>query len=350
MTKLIITGGQRRTADSHTSRPFTFQSAKILELDLATGRGRVCHEYQSPPEVCADACPNILFKAGTLVGDKFYVCTETEVLTLRVPSFEQIGYISLPCFNDLHHASPTPEGNILIANTGLDMVVEVTPAGEILRQWDALGRPLWSRFSPDVDYRKVESTKPHEAHPNFVFMVDKDVWVTRCCQRDAVCLTKPGCSIPLATVKKVRKIDCGSHDGVPYAGRVYFTTVNGHVVVADPQRCEVLHDYDLNHDLFRSLGWCRGISVVSESKALVGFSRLRPTLQHANLGWLKGGMNHLKQNFLRPTRVALYDLPGRKALREFDLEPYEIHAVFSIHSFSPKGKSHDASKELAKSV
>lgn len=345
MTKLMITGGQRRIADAAAARPFTFKAAKVLELDLESGAGSVLHEYQCPPDVCADTEPNILFKAGTVVGDNLYICTETEVLTLRLPDLKQVGYVSLSCFNDVHHCTPTPDGNILVANTGLDMVVEVTPGGEVLRQWDVLGRPLWSRFSPDVDYRKVASTKPHDSHPNYVFMVDDDVWVTRCCQRDAVCLTTPDRSVPLRTVEMYEEVDCGSHDGVMYEGRAYFTTVNGHVVVADPRSCQVLHDYDLNKTLLRSLGWCRGICLLNENLAVVGFTRLRQTSERANLGWLNGGINHLKNNYLRPTRIALYDLPGRKVLREFDLEKYAMHAVFSILPFTPTGSLEKAQND-----
>ena len=38
--------------------------------------------------------------------------------------------------------------------------------------------PTWERFDPEVDYRQVPTTKPHETHPNFVFIVEEDVWVT----------------------------------------------------------------------------------------------------------------------------------------------------------------------------
>ncbi len=314
----------------------------IVELDIESGEGCVLHEYQSPSKVCADTCPNVLFKAGTIVGNDLYVCTETEVFTFRLPSLEQVGYISLPCFNDIHHVVPTPDGNLLVANTGLDMVVEVTPTGNVLRQWDVLGRPLWSRFSPEVDYRKVNSTKPHKSHPNFVFMVDDDVWVTRCRQRDAVCLTTPERTISLRTVKRFQEIDCGSHDGVMYNERAYFTTVNGHVIVADPRRCQILDDYNLNHDLFRSLGWCRGICLLDEQVAVVGFTRLRQTLESTNLGWLHGGLNYFRKNYLRPTRITLYDLPSRKILQEFNLERYGMHAVFSILPLTPTGSLQEA--------
>lgn len=78
-----------------------------------------------------------------------------------------------------------------MVNTGLDMVVRVTPEGRVLEEWDVLLEPAWQRFSRDIDYRKIVSTKPHRSHPNFVFELGDEVWVTRFEQRDAICLTAP---------------------------------------------------------------------------------------------------------------------------------------------------------------
>ena len=50
------------------------ESAKIVEVDLELRHARVCFEYQSRQEACVNKDPNILFKAGTIVGDKLYVC------------------------------------------------------------------------------------------------------------------------------------------------------------------------------------------------------------------------------------------------------------------------------------
>ena len=127
-----------------------------------------------------------------MIGIKLYACTSTEVLVFEVPGFRRIGYVSLPCFNDLHHVTPTRDGNLLVANTGLDMVVKFTPQSKVLAEWNVSDEDLWSRFSRSVDYRKVETTKPHQSHPNFVFELSDDVWVTRFEQRDAVCLTSRG--------------------------------------------------------------------------------------------------------------------------------------------------------------
>ena len=127
------------------------------------------------------------------------------------------------CFNDLHHVVPDSSGNLLVTSTGLEMVVRVTPDGEILDQWNVLGEDPWEKFSRDTDYRKVDSTKPHRSHPNFAFELDGNIWATRFYQRDAVCLSDPS-----------KRIDIGvqaPHDGLVRNGSIHFTTVDGHIVI-----------------------------------------------------------------------------------------------------------------------
>src|SRR5205807_3541516 len=129
----------------------------------------------------------------------------------------RVGYVSLPCFNDLHHVRPSGDGNLIAVNTGLDMVVKFTPQGRVLQEWWVLDEPRWSRFSRTLDYRKVESTKPHQSHPNFAFVLEGDLWVTRFRQRDAICLTKPGGRIDIGVESP--------HDGLLSGNRIWFTTV-----------------------------------------------------------------------------------------------------------------------------
>src|SRR5262249_5674715 len=158
-------------------------------------------------------------------GNSLYLCTSTEVMVYDVRGFQRTLHLSLPCFNDLHHVCPAGNGNLLVAVTGLDMVVEIAPSGEILREWGVLGASPWERFSRDIDYRKVLSTKPHASHPNFVFHTGEDIWVNRHQQRDALCLTDPSKRIDIAVQV--------AHDGHVFQDFVYFTTVDGHIVVAN---------------------------------------------------------------------------------------------------------------------
>ena len=149
-----------------------------------------------------------------------------------------------------------------------------------------------------------------------MFLVGDDVWATRFEQRDAICLTSPGRRIPIG-IERV-------HDGIMHEGRVYFTTVDGHVVIADPSRCVVQEVIDLNemNKADVQLGWCRSVAVDGD-RIWVGFSRIRPTKFRENVGFVLRGF---KRDF--GTHVACYDLkqarmrerdPGRAVRDERDL-------------------------------
>ncbi len=193
MSHLYVLGGKQRKLVFKKEEEWNlYESALILKVDTESGNVETCVEYRTPSEARAHEHSSSTFKSGTLLGDVLYACTNTEVLVFSLPTFRLINYISLPCFNDVHHVMPSWDGTLLAAVTGLDMVVRFTVQGELLDQWSVLQQPPWERFSPAIDYRKVASTKPHQSHPNFVFELNRDVWVTRCVQRDAICLTHPG--------------------------------------------------------------------------------------------------------------------------------------------------------------
>ncbi|CAA9277759.1 MAG: hypothetical protein AVDCRST_MAG93-2990, partial [uncultured Chloroflexia bacterium] len=263
--------------------------------------------------------PVILFKSGTLVDRQLYLSTQTEVLVYDVPSFTQRAYISLPIFNDVHHVRPTPAGTLLVANTGLDMVLELSWQGAVLREWNVVGGDPWQGFQRDIDYRKGVSTKPHKANPNYVFVLEQDLWVTRFVQRDAISLTTPGDRIAI-DLEKV-------HDGVVDQAEVFFTTVDGNVVVVDVPSRQVREVIDLNAIDRRenTLGWCRSIHVDGDN-LWVGFSRLRPTRIRDNVSWVKNGFRRML-----PTRIACYSRSQSTLLCEIDLEPYDLNAVFGIY-------------------
>ncbi|PWA12713.1 hypothetical protein DCC39_04570 [Pueribacillus theae] len=299
-----------------------YKKGIILEVDSANKTVEKRLDYVSPADVCPAVNPSISFTAATVDNNHLYVGTQTEVLTYSLPSFRRVGYLSLPCFNDIHHVRPTNKGNLLIVNTGLDMVLEVSPKGEILNVWNVLGKDPWERFSKTIDYRKVPTTKPHESHPNYVFNIGNDIWATRCHQKDAVCLSKPGQRIKIG-----REL---VHDGVVYGGKIYFTQVDGHIVLADSNNLKVLKVHNLKKmtNTDHPLGWCRGIKVVNDHKVIVGFTRVRPSKIVTADGkeqW-KGGYGVL------PTRISCYDLKNETLLWEQSLENEGMNAVYSIHS------------------
>jgi hypothetical protein len=222
----------------------------------------------------------------------------------------------------VHHVTPSSDGNLLVASTGLDMVVKFTPEGKVLEQWNVLNENPWSIFSRDTDYRKVDSTKPHRSHPNFVFELDGVVWVTRFRQRDAIALDGSGKRIDIAVQTP--------HDGLVSGNRIYFTTVDGRVVIANRQTLNVDEVIDLKpiDGQKALLGWCRGLLPVDNHKIWVGFTRVRKTNLKENVLWVKSifheGMG------VKPTHISLYDIAAKQCLQEFDLEPHGMNIVFSI--------------------
>lgn len=333
MSILYVTGGrQRKRMFNRIVEEWNlYEAALILRIDVERDTSEVCVEYTSPPEVCANSeAPSFLFKSGTLSGDKLYVCTSTEVLVYSVPDFVRVGYISMPCFNDLHHVSLTSTGNLLVVNTGLDMVVEVTPGGKLLREWDVLGGDPWKTFSREVDYRKIASTKPHKSHPNHVFQTGDDVWVTRAIQRDCVSLTE--------SHHKIEFSGEYVHDGQVYNGKFYFTQVDGRVPIVDREKLKLEQIVDLNridNNENAILGWCRGVLPIDQRRAWIGFTRVRKTEFRENINWVK----NLLRASEKPTHLALYDLAAEKCLKEIDVERHDMNVIFSIFSGSGPARS-----------
>ena len=314
---LYLTGGRQKTFRKNEWAQYG--KAIILGFDVNSGSMKTEVEYTSPAEACPVEDTSFVFKAATLADTRLYACSNTEIIVYKLPDFQQVGYLSLPWFNDVHHVYPKPDGNLMIVSTGLDMVGEIDCKGAAVRKWAVLGGDPWARFDPQVDYRRVASTKPHASHPNFVQVIGDDVWVTRFSQKDFVCLTQPG-----------RRVEFGGfpHDGVRYNGRIYFTTVNGYVYIVDELHMTIEDEIDLNIIDGRdaNLGWVRSILPLDGNLAWVGFSRFRPTKLAENLSWMRHGF----KQFYLPTRLGLFDLSRRKQLREIDLEPHGMNAVFSI--------------------
>jgi hypothetical protein len=323
MAILYVAGSRRkRIVLKEETEWDLYEAALILELDTATGAVRTCVEYETPAEARPSDKSSTIFKSGALCGDRLYVCTKTEVLIFKVPGFHRTHRISLPCFHDVHHVTPAHDGTLLVANTGLDMVARVSLEGELLEAWSVLGEPVWARFSPTTDYRKLHTTKPHKAHPNFVFRLNGHIWVTLFHQRDAICLNDSGRRIEIALE--------APHDGVVLGDEVLFTSVDGRVIVADARKLQVAEVIDLKKiDGQKSLlGWCRSLLPVDIRRTWVGFSRIRKTWYQENVQWVKGVLRDGMEE--KPTHISLYDLADGRCLQEFDLEAHGMHVIFSI--------------------
>jgi hypothetical protein len=324
--RFYVLGGKQVQHAAQVEEWHGCEAALAIEADVDAGRNERRVSYQSPPDACPDRRPSFVFKAGTLAGSRLYACTQTELLVYALPGFALERRISLPCFNDLHHVTPSPWVTLLVADTGLDMVVELSPEGERLREWSALGEDPWQRFDRERDYRKIASTKPHRAHPNYVFLLGDEIFTTRFEQRDAVSLTRPGRRIVLDGAQP--------HDGVLHGDTVYFTRVDGSLVLADAATLEVRRVLDLTRlgPDEKLLGWCRGLHVVDPDHVVVGFSRLRQTRFRENLSWLQARLAPGRRAGCYPSRIALYDLRAEKLVWEHETEDAGLDIVFSVHA------------------
>lgn len=336
MRDWLVIGGTARPDQARRREWEHFEKGVVLSVDRTTHAVKKLHEYSSPPEVCPDI-PSVVFKAGTLRGERLYLCTQTEVLVYRLPDFVLEQYVSLPCFNDLHHVTPTNRDTILAVVTGLDLVVEIDRDGNVTEEWSVLGTDTWTQFSRAIDYRKVPTTQPHAAHPNYAFMLGDEVWATRCDLKDAVCLTHDQKRIDLSGAGFQESVMV--HDGLLHGDRLYFTSVNGTVLVADPKSCQVIDVIDLR-DIVRSdypLGWCRGVEVLDDERMIVGFSRLRRTKLTDKVSWAKAqvkrvfGVGDFMQTLPSlPTRICCFNLRTREEEWQLPLSEHGIDAVFSI--------------------
>jgi hypothetical protein len=325
---LWIVGGEQRGVP-HWSREWNLYK-KALVVKAEGGRIDRVLEYESPRENCPDESPCIVFKAASIHGNRAYLCTQTEILICEFPTFTIQKVISWPFFNDVHHVAVAPDGRMFVAVTGLDAVAELAPDGSLLRLVSVMGGSVWDRFSPTIDYRKMRTTKPHLAHPNFVFFIDGEPWVTRFEQGDA---------IPLDGKSNGRGVFQlgmdGVHDGCVIGDDIYFTTVNGFVLCFNLVTGDA-ESFDLNkmggssyHD--RPLGWCRGVLPRGE-KVWVGFSRIRYTTLRHNLDWVRHGFRRADRFPPAPTRIARYDLAKKIFVDEHNLEEAGMSTIFSIHA------------------
>lgn len=326
MDQVIVLGGrQKRALTARVAEWHLYGEAVALSMDLETGALEELVTHITDPSLCPVEKPSIVFKSGAIKDRTLYTCTQTEVVIFDLDSMSQTRHISLPIFNDVHHVTPTSRGTLLVAVTGLDLVVEIDIDGQVVREWTTVETPTWDRFDPKVDYRLVPTTKPHQCHPNFVFEIDDNVWVTRFEQRDAMCLTEEG-----------RRFDIGierPHDGIVSDGKVYFSTVDGHVVIADTESDSIIDVIDLttisNPD-GATLGWTRSICVLGQGQVLVGFSALRVTQIRENVQWVKRRISGKGNDHSFPTHIACYDLNKRSLVWRRELQDPALDAVFSI--------------------
>lgn len=283
-----------------TSEP---RGATALLAIVDPTSGEILHrcEYQTPREIRAPE-QKMQFTGFNRAGNSLYVCSHTEVVVFdEWPPRRPAGRISIPGFNDLHHCLPWG-GGLAIANTGLETVDLVSFDGELLERWDVLSaadRAL-APIEPGRDYRTLNDTKPHYAHPNHLFSIDGELWVTQLRTRRASPVEGGAGEAPIPIASGM------PHDGSPIAGRLAFTTVNGGVVLVDPERREVVAEHDLKalDGSPEHAGWCRGMCGDPERAqgVFVAFTRPRKTRWTEFRFRVRHGYGH------PPSRICRYDL------------------------------------------
>lgn len=323
MTRLLLTGGKQRSVGVRDRDEWhMYCEARVVELDTETGDMQLRLRYVTPPELCPDEQPSIVFKAGVVQGGRLLVVCQTEVLEFDTKTWKLLARHTQPCFNDLHHATWIA-GRLHVVSTGLDSLMVLGEDGEVEEVHHALGEETWQRFDPRLDYRKVATTKPHASHPNYVFRTPEGTWLTRFLQSDVVLLGGNG--------RRIEVGGAGLHDGLVENGQVWLTAVDGRIIQADPRQGRVLRIHDLNrlHGKEEPLGWTRGI-LRDGPLTYVGFSRIRHTPSRQNLAWLSRSVR-LRKGYKRlPTRVAAYDLEAGRQVGSWDVEPMGLNAIFSI--------------------
>ncbi|EDM43226.1 hypothetical protein SCB49_12144 [unidentified eubacterium SCB49] len=320
--RFLVSGGIPRVF-GELMAGHVFKKAELAKIDFENKTYTSVLQYTTPSEFCSDTKPSITFGCFCIESDKIYIPTSTQVLILDRTTYAIKEVISDPLFNDIHDIYVL-KGKLYVAVTGLDSVFiyDLKTRNRVIIH--VLGKDPFHKWNPNEALNKVASLKPHEAHPNHLFEIEGEIWVTRFIQKDAVCLND-----------LTKRIDIGvgfPHDGFVKENVVYFTTVNGYVVSFDIHTFKNLKTIKLsgaNSTSNKPLGWCRGL-YVSDRFFYVGFTQLRTTKLTENLDWARK-MIEKKRLFDKPapTRIEKYTLDGQY-VDQFILPKSGVYTVFSI--------------------
>ena len=326
--KLIITGG--RQSDSNLSY-FNKEwnngiEGVIFEYDTIDKKIEEKITYKTPEKYRPKKNYSISFKSGSIHDNHLYVTTLTEVLIYTLPEYKLIERISLNIFNDLHHVV-FYERNLFIVITGLDLVIKYSLDEKKIKTFYNCYPEIktWEKFDRDLDFRKINTTKPHLSHPNHVSVFQNKVFVTRYKQKDVLIFSMNG--------KVLDKIDLNKgipHDGAIFNNNFIYTTVNGNIIKVNKKDFLIREIIDLNihENDRRSLGWCRGYEKTDYNN-YVGFSRIRPTKFVENIKWLGNKITD-KVKLKMPTRIVCYNKDFSKINETINLEDYKMNWIFSI--------------------
>jgi hypothetical protein len=323
--RILLTGGVLRENGFELGEGKYYGCAKLLALDVETGATEHLLSISEGNANFPDVHPNLEFTAGAVEGDRLWLPTDTEIRCYSYPALQLERVYSHPCFHNVHSVAVRGD-ELWVTSTGLDHVVVLSKEdGSVRRIVNAEGKPAWHRFSAEEDYRKVHSTRPHDCHPNYVFWLEDRAWVTRCTQEDAVLLDDPTQRIEVSGSHRPISV----HDGHVEDGRIYFTTVDGCIMIADAGERRVVEELQLSTlDGFGGLrGWCRGLYIEGDL-CYVGFSRLRKTKRVERLHWV--GKLLQRGTPVEECSVLAIDLRRRRIVRDYRLPVGSMDAIYGV--------------------
>ena len=332
MNDLLLTGGRLRPDGFALGEGKYYDSARLLKLDLVTENVETLLSVDQGTANFPAEHPNLQFTAACTDGPVLWLAMDTEIRRYAYPSLQLLATISHPCFQNVH--SVAVRGNSLwVTSTGLDLVVVLDKhSGAVQEVLQVDGKDPWHRFARHKDWRQVHSTRPHDFHPNFVFWLGDEPWVVRCTPEDAAPLREPRRAIRLTG----KRDDMAVHDGVVHEGSVYFTLVDGTLVVMDPAAPDApLREIDLSAmpGFGGVRGWCRGLCFVG-GLAYVGFSRLRRTRNQSKLDWVRRAVGRGEP--VEAASVLAVDLQAQVIVKDYRFEADTVDALYGIMA-APQG-------------
>lgn len=313
----LVSGARRNSEPFSNSNMAGCYDACIYEIDF--GHKRILRKVfgPRPDRSIYPGGYTFSYRGSHFDGQTIHTCSHSEIVEIDYATFDVKDVFTHPVFNDLHHVRVF-NGSKYFVSTGVDHVGELRGDNSIHLHPVILDDKLPS-VNGGKDYRSLD-TKPHVSHPNFIFEINGEKWVTRFKQKDAVKLSDLNERMPIG--------DEAPHDGIVYENNVFFTTVDGKVVIVDGTSRDKLGEYDINEIVnVPKLGWCRGIEVFN-NMAYVGFTAFRKTKHRENVRWLTNTWEKVRGT--NPGRIVKFDFQNQKVVDEMIFSVEELSVIFSI--------------------
>ena len=323
MKRLLVSGARERENWFELGDGKAYDAAKLHRIDLENAGTEELLSIESVGEHYPEVQPNIQFTAGHTDGSRIWLPTDTEIRLYDYPSLDLVRVVSFPFFHNIHSVTRIDD-LLIVTSTGLDLVALIdAKEGTVVDLVNVEGKPVWHRHSREKDYRLVHSTRPHLGHPNYIFQLDGQLWVTRCAFDDAVHLYDITDRIDVGRGRNI-----SVHDGVVKDGHVYFTTVDGGISIASCKDKRVVEDVDLKRVESKNTmrGWCRGL-MLYDSYVFVGFSRIRKTRDSRKVRWtslLRGA------RYVEEASVVCYERGSWRKLDEWRFAPEGLAAIYGL--------------------